>query len=79
MVRYLPAWHNVPQKTLNVLDEIASFKVLFQNEPFLINKFANGKCLPVIPSIHTFLLTVQQSEHGNFKLANGLWKWTKLQ
>ena len=28
--------------------------------------------------MHLFLLVVQKSEHGNFKLANGEWKWSKL-
>lgn len=52
--------------------------MLFQNDPFAINSLTKSTNLPVIPSMHLFLLTVQQNEHGSFQLANGLWKWTKL-
>lgn len=34
---------------------------------------------PVIPSMHLFLMTVQQNEHGSFQFTNGLWKWSKFE
>jgi hypothetical protein len=51
---------------------------MFQNEPFIISRLSKATNNPVIPPIHLFLIIVQQSEHGSFQLANGLWKWAKL-
>ena len=77
-IRNLPAWQQVPAKTVHNLEKLASLKRLFQNEPFIIYKLSKTTTLPIIPSMHLFLLNVQQSELGSFQLANGLWKWAKL-
>ena len=55
-----------------------SFQLLFKNDPDAINNLSKTTTSPVIPPMHLFLLIVQQNEHGNFKTANGQWKWSKL-
>ncbi|CAF0766607.1 unnamed protein product [Brachionus calyciflorus] len=77
-IRNLPAWQHVSNKSIQTMEKIISFKILFQNDPFAIYNLTKTTNLPVIPPMHLFLLIVQQNEHGNFQLANGLWKWTKL-
>lgn len=77
-VRNLPAWQHVPTKTMHILDKIASLKLLCQNEPFIMFKISKTTHSPVIPSMHLFLLLMQQNERGSFQLANGQWKWSKF-
>lgn len=55
------------------------FKLLFQNEPLIVYNLSQSSNQPVIPSMHLFLLTIQQNEHGSFQFTNGLWKWNKLE
>ena len=78
MIKQLPAWKHVSNKTIHVLDRIASFKLLLQNEPLLLRRLCQSTNLPAIPCIHLFLVLVQQHELGSFQLVNGLWKWSKL-
>jgi hypothetical protein len=45
----------------------------------MISELTKTSTNPVIPSMHLFLLIVQQNEHGSFQLKNGNWKWSKLE
>jgi hypothetical protein len=98
IIKQLPAWKYVSNKSIQVLDTIASFKVmpqqivetqylsfflnlfklLLQNDPMVLYRLCQSTQLPAIPSMHLFLLSVQQNEHGSFQLVNGLLKWSKL-
>ena len=77
-VKNLKSWQHISNKNMQILEKISSYKLFFQNEPFLISQLVKTTSKPVIPSMHLFLLTVQQNEHGSFQLANGQWKWSKL-
>ncbi|XP_050395691.2 uncharacterized protein LOC126814532 isoform X2 [Patella vulgata] len=78
IVRQLPIWRNISSKYITIMENLSAMKMKLKSEPFYLIRDMNFYQYPTIPDVLYFLLHVQQMEMGNFRLANGLMKWTKI-
>ncbi|XP_038045530.1 uncharacterized protein LOC119720079 [Patiria miniata] len=78
IVRQVPAWRNLPSKVVTLYEELCEGKVLLQGDSESLVKADAHKGSPTLPPTLLFLMHVQQLEIGGFKLANGMYKWTKM-
>ncbi|KAH3790012.1 hypothetical protein DPMN_168206, partial [Dreissena polymorpha] len=79
IVKQLPAWKNLPGKCSNIVQELNDKRMFLKNDPMsLMQQGKDCHLYPTIPSAVYFLLHIQQQEIGGFKLANQMFKWSKM-
>ena len=59
-------------------EELVASKVLLQGDSESLVRGDAHRGGPTLPPTLLFLMHVQQLEIGGFRLANGMYKWTKM-
>lgn len=78
VVKQLPVWKNLPAKCINVMEELTSARLFLKSDVMSLVNQKDSHMYPTIPSVVLLLLHIQQCEIGGFKLANGMYKWSKM-
>ncbi|WAR21994.1 KNDC1-like protein [Mya arenaria] len=79
IVKQLPAWKHLPAKCSSLIEELSAKRMFLKNDPLsLMQQGKECHLYPTIPSTVFFLLHIQQQEIGGFKLANQMFKWSKM-
>lgn len=78
VVRHLPVWKQVPNKTTEILEELKAMKVLLKTDSSWLMRGESSREKPTIPCFLLFVIHVQQQELGGFTLPSDLYKWTKM-
>ena len=74
----LQAWKNLPSKCAQLKDELSSLKLFLKSDDSCLVSEKGQKHVSTIPCILLFLIHVQQQEIGGFKLANQMYRWSKM-
>ena len=73
------AWKNLPSKCAQLKEELASLKLFLKSDNACFSgEKGSQRRAPTIPCVLLFLIHVQQQEIGGFKLANGMFRWSKM-
>ncbi|CAD5117608.1 DgyrCDS6364 [Dimorphilus gyrociliatus] len=72
LIRTLDCWKSLPSNIDKIVKKLNNYKLLMQTNP--VPKTDK----PYLPPIAYLLIHIQKAESGNFKLANGMFKYSKL-
>lgn len=72
LIRTLDCWKNLPSNIEKTVKRLNHYKLLMQTNP------VPKSDKPYLPPIAYLLIHIQKAESGNFKLANGMFKFSKL-
>ena len=72
------AWKNLPSKCAQLKEELSSLKMFLKSDNACFSSDQGQRRAPTIPCVLLFLIHVQQQEIGGFKLANGMFRWSKM-
>ncbi|XP_076104710.1 kinase non-catalytic C-lobe domain-containing protein 1-like isoform X4 [Mytilus galloprovincialis] len=78
VIKQLPIWKNLSAKCVAVMEELTTTRIFLKSDVGSLLSNKDSHMYPTIPSVVLLLLHIQQCEIGGFKLANGMYKWSKM-